>query len=114
VLDRCRVVSAGVGGVRGAFPQLAAWLSGCGVRGAGLGCGEFGGGGVAGGGQGGGPGAHGAVAGPGERGDGFAADLDGIGVFGDSVDRVEVVAGDHVGHFIAVAGEGGTQVGGDH
>ena len=92
------------------FPQHG----GCGLLPvSGVGRGEPGGGGVAGGGLGGGAGTAGPVGRPGQRGDGLAADLPGIAVVGHGVQRVQVVPGDHLGHFLAVTGEGGAQVRGD-
>ena len=70
------------------------------------------GGGVAGGGERGGAGASGAFGGADQCGDGLVADLVGVGIVGDGVERVEVVAGDDVGYFFPVAGEGSAQVGG--
>ena len=75
-----------------------------------MGFGELRGGGVAGGGEGGGTGAFGAFGGPDQCGDGLVADLVGVGVFRDGVEGVEVVAGDDVGHFFPVVGEGGAQM----
>ena len=76
-----------------------------GVPSAVAGLGEPGGGGVAGGGPGGGAGAPGPLSRPGQRRDGLAADLPGVRVAGHRVQRVQVVPGDHVGDFLAVAGE---------
>ena len=43
----------------------------------------------------------------------MVADLGGVGVVGDGVQCVEVVAGDDVGYFLAVARKGRAQVSGD-
>ena len=112
-LDRRGVVSGGVGGFGGAYPQrariqltVAVWS----VHSTG---GEFGSGGVAGGGPGRGAGPLGAFGGADQGGDGLAADVVGIGIAGDGVQGVQVVPGDDIGDFLAVAGEGLPQVRGD-
>ena len=94
------------GSLGGAFPKgPGRWLPLVLIR-----RGQLGRGGVTGRGAGGGAGALGAFAGPDQGADGLAADVGDVGIIWDGVQRVQVVAGDHVGHFLAIVGEDGTQV----
>ena len=113
-LDRPSPVGVSLGGFGGAFPQHAGRrLTGRGFGSASrVGQAQLGGCAVAGGGPGGGSGALGAFAGPDQRADGLRADLAGVGVAGHGLKRVQVVPGDDVGDFLAVAREGGVQVDG--
>lgn len=103
VLNCQGIVAGGGSGLRGALPQPA-----CGSRPIGRVVRyKPGGGGIAGGGQGGGTGALGC---PGQRRDRLGADFSGIGIIRSGVQRIQVVAGDHVGDLLAAAGEAGPQV----
>ena len=66
---------------------------------------QLGGGGVAGDGPAGGTGPLGTFGRPDQGGDGLAADLADVRASGNGVQRVQVVPGDHVGDFLAVAWE---------
>ena len=104
MLNSCSPAGASAGGLRCTLPQVAD------IRVPGFGFlparhAQFRCGGVAHGGQGRGAGALGALGGPDQRGDGLTADLIGVRVVRDGIQRVEVVPGDHVGDFLSIAGE---------
>ena len=80
------------------------------LRGRGARHAEVGSGSVAGSGQRRSAGALGAFRGADQCRDGVAPDFSGVGVVGNGLQGVKVVAGDDVGDFLAVAGEGGAQV----
>ena len=112
VLDRSGVVGIRDAGFCGAFPQHAhTVLSIALLLASGTGPAQLGGNDVAGRGSGRGAGAFGAFGRPDHRGDGLASDLGGVGSIGHGVQRVEVVAGDHVCNLFAVARERLTQMG---
>src|SRR5207302_1168058 len=98
MLDRRGVVGIGDGGFGGPLPELAGVVlrvSGRTVRLATV-QEQAGRAGVAGGGTGGGAGPLGPLGRADQGGDGLAADLADVRVGGDGVQRVQVVAGDHV------------------
>jgi hypothetical protein len=105
MLDGRGPVAAGDCGLRGPLPQhadrcplVSRVLS---FRGAWRG--QPGGGGVAGGREGGSAGAFGPLSGADQRAGCLGADLGGVGILGHRSKGVEVVAGDDVGDFLAVA-----------